>query len=56
MNESKIKRATPALDRAERDMVEVAARAETNRREIADFREMMDSIVRVSPALYAPFS
>jgi hypothetical protein len=56
VNEQKIQRALPALDRADADMVAVAAQAEVNRREVADWKALLDGLVHVSPALYAPFS
>ena len=49
VNESKIKRATPAFERADADRQSVEAEAKANRAEIADWRRLVDGLEHAAP-------
>lgn len=49
VNETKIQRALPAFERAERNEAEVAAVARATRVEIADWRTLLESLEHAAP-------
>lgn len=56
VNESKIKRALPAFERAEADREEGLVRAREMKTAIADWQRCLDGLARVNPSVLAPLT